>query len=160
MLTGPSTRSIDHHSRDRKQTTSGANRVSEWFACGLQNRHILYTEHQTCHLFHLRRRVMRRIVLVVILACLVALPLVGVRAQGSGTYTVQPGDNLFRIALRFHVSIAAIQQANNISDANLIFVGQVLTIPGATGTVSPTSVPTGGSAPTPAPSSGGGSYTV
>ncbi len=103
---------------------------------------------------------MRRIVLVVILACLVALPLAGVRAQGSGTYTVQPGDNLFRIALRFNVSIAAIQQANNISDANLIFVGQVLTIPGATGTVSPTSVPTGGSVPTPAPSSGGGSYTV
>lgn len=106
---------------------------------------------------------MRRIVFVVILACLVALPLAGVRAQGSTTYTVQPGDNLFRIALRFNVSVAAIQQANNISDSNLIFVGQVLTIPGASGTtVSPTSASSSGSNPTPAPSSGGsaGSYTV
>lgn len=45
------------------------------------------------------------------------------------TYRVQPGDNLFRIALRFGVSLQALAQANNITNTNLVFVGQVLTIP-------------------------------
>jgi LysM repeat protein len=45
------------------------------------------------------------------------------------TYRVQPGDNLFRIALRFGVSMRALQQANGIVDPNRIFWGQVLTIP-------------------------------
>jgi LysM repeat protein len=45
------------------------------------------------------------------------------------TYTVQPGDNLFRISLRFDVSLVALANANNITNYNRIFVGQVLTIP-------------------------------
>jgi LysM repeat protein len=45
------------------------------------------------------------------------------------TYRVQPGDNLFRIALRFGVSMRALQQVNGIIDPNRIFWGQVLTIP-------------------------------
>jgi LysM repeat protein len=45
------------------------------------------------------------------------------------TYRVQPGDNLFRIALRFGVSLQALAQANNITNTNLVFVGQVLSIP-------------------------------
>ena len=52
--------------------------------------------------------------------------------QGS-TYTVQGGDTLSRIALRFGVSLAELQQANNIANANYIYIGQVLTIPGAGG---------------------------
>lgn len=51
----------------------------------------------------------------------------------SGTtqvrYTVQPGDNLYRIALRYGTTVSAITTANNISDPNLIRVGQVLIIP-------------------------------
>jgi LysM repeat protein len=45
------------------------------------------------------------------------------------TYRIQPGDTLFRIALRFGVSLRALQQANGITDPNRIFWGQVLTIP-------------------------------
>ena len=49
------------------------------------------------------------------------------------TYIVQRGDTLYRISQRFGVSVAAITAANNIQNANYIYVGQVLTIPGAGG---------------------------
>jgi LysM repeat protein len=45
------------------------------------------------------------------------------------TYTVQSGDNLSRIAQRFGVSLDDLMDANNISDANVIRLGQVLVIP-------------------------------
>ncbi len=45
------------------------------------------------------------------------------------TYVVQPGDNLYRIALRNGISLAALAEANNITNFNLIFIGQELTIP-------------------------------
>jgi len=45
------------------------------------------------------------------------------------TYVVQPGDNLFRLALRYGTTIYAIANANNIANINLIFVGQRLVIP-------------------------------
>jgi len=48
------------------------------------------------------------------------------------TYTVQPGDNLYRIAVRFGVSVTAIIEANNLLNPGLIIVGQTLQIPGGT----------------------------
>lgn len=45
------------------------------------------------------------------------------------TYTVQAGDNLFRIALRFGVPLATLAEVNHIENPRLIYVGQVLTIP-------------------------------
>jgi LysM repeat protein len=45
------------------------------------------------------------------------------------SYTVQPGDNLYRISLRFNRSMQAIATANNITNFNRIFAGQVLVIP-------------------------------
>jgi len=45
------------------------------------------------------------------------------------TYTVAPGDNLFRISLRFNVPLDALMRANGITNSNLIYVGQVLRIP-------------------------------
>jgi len=44
-------------------------------------------------------------------------------------YVVQPGDNLYRISLRFGVSMLDIANANGILNANRIFVGQQLVIP-------------------------------
>lgn len=61
-------------------------------------------------------------------------------ASGTTTYVVQPGDNLFRIALRFGLTRNELAAANNITNQNLIFAGQTLIIP-ATGTV-PTTTPT------------------
>ncbi len=48
------------------------------------------------------------------------------------TYTVASGDSLYVIASRFGSSVEAIVAANNIADATLIRVGQVLVIPDAT----------------------------
>lgn len=44
-------------------------------------------------------------------------------------HVVQLGENLFRISLRYGVSMDAIMRANTIYHPNLIFAGQVLTIP-------------------------------
>ncbi len=45
------------------------------------------------------------------------------------SYTVQAGDNLAAIAANFNTTVAAISQLNNISDPNLIYVGQTLKLP-------------------------------
>ena len=44
-------------------------------------------------------------------------------------YVVREGDSLSSIAARFGVSVEALQQANNLSNPDSIFVGQELTIP-------------------------------
>ena len=48
---------------------------------------------------------------------------------GGTTYTVQRGDNLFRIALRHNMSYIYLAQYNNIANPASIYVGQVLQIP-------------------------------
>jgi nucleoid-associated protein YgaU len=45
---------------------------------------------------------------------------------GEKTYSVQPGDTLSGIALRFGVTVSALVQVNHLEDPHLIFVGQVL----------------------------------
>lgn len=45
------------------------------------------------------------------------------------TYTVQEGDTLAAIAVRFGTSVEALQAANGIDDTDVILVGQVLVIP-------------------------------
>lgn len=48
---------------------------------------------------------------------------------GETTYVVQPGDRLFRIALRFGVDYRALAAYNNIVNPDRIYPGQVLRIP-------------------------------
>lgn len=48
-----------------------------------------------------------------------------------GTHVVQLGENLFRIALRYGISVDELARANNITDVTVISVGQVLIIPRA-----------------------------
>ncbi len=49
----------------------------------------------------------------------------------SAHYVVRSGDTLGSIAARFGVSVSSVAAANDIADADLIFPGQVLVIPGA-----------------------------
>jgi LysM repeat protein len=70
------------------------------------------------------------IILAVITAALIpAAVLAGRPAEGPRTYTVQRGDTLGTIARQYGVDYRAIAQANKLADPNLIFPGQVLTIP-------------------------------
>ncbi len=60
--------------------------------------------------------------------------------SGNISYVVQPGDTLGRIALRYGTTVQAIMTANGLTNPNLIYVGQVLTIPvgsGGGGTATP-----------------------
>ena len=71
---------------------------------------------------------------------------------GTCTHTVQAGENLFRISLRYNTTVDAVAAANGIVNPQLILVGQVLTIPGCGsggggGGVVPTPPPTGGLQP-------------
>jgi LysM repeat protein len=50
-------------------------------------------------------------------------------ASAGTTYTVKRGDTLSSLAVRFGVSVAAIQELNGIADPSLIRVGEVLRIP-------------------------------
>jgi len=69
--------------------------------------------------------------LIIVVTLLAASPVAaGPRAQTDEVYVVQPGDTLFAIALRFGVTAFDITTANNLSNPNLIFVGQRLIIPG------------------------------
>lgn len=67
-----------------------------------------------------------------------------VATNTPGTHVVQPGENLFRIAIRYNTTVEALATLNNITNPNLVFVGAVLRVP----------VP-GGTVATPAPGTGG-----
>jgi LysM repeat protein len=55
-----------------------------------------------------------------------------IEANMGTTYTVQRGDTLGKIARRFGISWRVLADVNKIKNANLIYVGQVLTIPEVT----------------------------
>lgn len=52
-------------------------------------------------------------------------------ADGPIVHVVQPGENLFRIGLRYRLTAQQIALANNLSNVSHIYVGQRLTIPAA-----------------------------
>jgi len=60
-------------------------------------------------------------------------------APGVRTHRVQPGENLFRLALRYGTTVAALQAANGLGDSIVIYAGRDLIIPGpaATGSATP-----------------------
>ncbi|MGE5573983.1 MAG: LysM peptidoglycan-binding domain-containing protein [Bacteroidota bacterium] len=49
--------------------------------------------------------------------------------SGRAVHVVEPGDTLWRIALKYDASVQAIMEANGIADANTLWVGQRLIIP-------------------------------
>jgi LysM repeat protein len=52
-------------------------------------------------------------------------------------YVLRPGDNLTRLSARFGTTIDAILAANGLTNANRIFVGQALLIPGSPAAAEP-----------------------
>ena len=70
-------------------------------------------------------------------------------AGPDGSYVVQPGDILTRIAFKFGVTVDAIVTANHMANPNLLSVGQSLVIPGVS-----VGGQGGSPAPTPAPAAG------
>lgn len=56
---------------------------------------------------------------------LVAVP----TALADDSYTVQPGDNLYRIALRYGLTVDELAAANDIRNPHRLLAGQVLVIP-------------------------------
>lgn len=72
----------------------------------------------------------RVIILGLALALLLAFAPGAALAQDVGqTHVVRPGENLFRIALRYGVSVQALASINGISNPTMIYVGQRLVIP-------------------------------
>ena len=59
----------------------------------------------------------------------------GTSGSATITHVVQPGENLYRIALKYGTTSAAIAATNNIVNPNVIYGGQQLLIP--TGTAPP-----------------------
>ncbi len=55
-------------------------------------------------------------------------------------YTVQPGDNLFRLSLAFGVSVAELQFANCIADASELYAGQQIYVPNVATRTPPPSI--------------------
>ena len=62
-------------------------------------------------------------------------------APGSEQYVVRPGDTLSAIAVRLGATQAALRAANELSNSNLIYAGQTLTIAGGTSPVSSEAAP-------------------
>ncbi len=72
----------------------------------------------------------RRAALLISLLLVVVVSPLSVFAQ-EATHVIQPGENLFRIALRYGISTEALAQANGITNTAQIYAGQTLVIPGA-----------------------------
>ena len=75
---------------------------------------------------------------------------VNVGTGGQGEYIIQPGDNLYRIALRYGTTVESLQSSNPyITNPHWIYAGNRLTIPGAV-----TAGDTGGQPTVPIPADG------
>ena len=98
---------------------------------------------------------MRRLIVFILILAL-ALPLVAAAAPApapaaqtcgpSVVHVVLRGENVYRISLRYGTTVRAIANANALANPNVIYAGQRLLIPCASG-----SVPPAGPTPTPAP---------
>lgn len=75
-------------------------------------------------------RITLKLSLCLLFLMLTASAILPVAAQEQTTHVVQRGETLYRIALRYGVSVSALAQANSITNTNRIYSGQSLVIPG------------------------------
>lgn len=72
---------------------------------------------------------MKKIFLIAALSALCTLSFAGA-ASAASTYTVVPGDSLWKIAVKYEIGVSEIIQANpQLQDPNLIYPNQVINIP-------------------------------
>lgn len=55
----------------------------------------------------------------------------GIKSPTMGVYTVQAGDTLYDVAVKFNTSVQFLADSNNLSNVDTIFSGQILKVPGA-----------------------------
>ena len=79
------------------------------------------------------------------LAVLIAVSALAVSAAAG--YTVQRGDTLSAIALRYGTNVSALVEANDVADPDLVYTGEQLAIPGSASGTEDTS-PTAGTSTT------------
>jgi len=84
--------------------------------------------------------VWRQIVVALVLTGSLVNPRVA-RADGPIVYVVQPGENLFRIGLRYGLTAQQIASANHLGNVSQVYAGQRLTIPSAGAASAPTYSP-------------------
>ena len=90
----------------------------------------------------IRRIASIAVCLVIVFSGVFAFQVKVASAECGVTHVVQRGQNLFRISLRYGVSMSAIAKANNLANVNRIYAGQSLIIPCATGTTTSTTTTT------------------
>jgi lipoprotein-anchoring transpeptidase ErfK/SrfK len=78
---------------------------------------------------------LQRMAIALLVVVLAVAPITALAAPQGGSYVVEQGDTLAGIAARMGVSMWTLAEANGIQNVNLIYVGQVLTVPGATASV-------------------------
>src|SRR5207249_7055413 len=83
---------------------------------------------------------MRRVFAAAFVLAAIGLFVLGAseRVEAGGTHIVQQGETLYRIALRYGITVGALAAYNGLSDPTRIHPGQVLRIP-TTGTGEPRS---------------------
>ena len=79
---------------------------------------------------------MRKILMLSIMLTLILSLAAPALAQGTIVHVVQRGENLFRIALHYGVTVNALAAANGLNNAARIYVGQRLVIPTSGNTTS------------------------
>ncbi len=80
----------------------------------------------------MKRRQLSALTGLLMVMLLAIVPAASAQTQEPLIHTVQQGENLFRISLRYGVSMDAVMAANGLTDPHRLYAGQQLIIPGAT----------------------------
>lgn len=76
-------------------------------------------------------------VLLLMLVTALATPALAQDGSSPTTHIVQPGETLFRIAMRYGVTVDALRLANGLTETSVLLSGQALVIPTGAAGVSP-----------------------
>lgn len=72
-------------------------------------------------------------------AAMTGLAVLGQKAASADTVTVKAGDTVYKIAQKHNTTVSAIEKANNLSNVDLIYVGQKLSVGSSSSSASTTS---------------------